>query len=387
MPLVCQHDDVSMTTRRNNQRAFDVGSSPERISHNHALLSDRTYSTRETSLTNDVHEERTKNQTSFRCPVENSNNWNFNCKVPCADMPDITNMSEYVQAHINCQIIKPNIELINVKRMATVQVFPEHSECLQTFVMENCHDEEAVPNLVHYIWFSKREMNFYHFLSFLSASRFLKPCLILVHGDRLPFGTYWEYLLTLVPNIMHVQRSPPEDVFGKPLGNIEHKADIGRIQALQKFGGIYIDTDEIILSSLDPVRKYPFTLSRAVDWNLSNGLILAEKNATFLKIWHSEYKTYNKSQWGYHSTIVPYLLSKKYPDLIHVENKTFVRPSWQQLPLLFEKNFNWSENYGIHLYIRFYKFTHDFNDIKYLNTTIGSVARHVLYGSKELCEK
>lgn len=153
------------------------------------------------------------------------------------------------------------------------------------------------------------------------------------------------------------------------------------------FGGIYIDTDEIILRSLDPLRKYPVTLSRAVDYNLSNGLILAERNATFLNIWYSQYKTYDKSQWGYHSTIVPFLLSKKYPDLIHVENKTFVRPSWQQLPLLFEKNFDWSKNYGIHLYIRFYKFTHDFNDIKYLNTTVGSVARHVLYGSKELCEK
>ncbi|CAC5384494.1 unnamed protein product [Mytilus coruscus] len=77
-----------------NQRASDVGSSPVSISHDNAFLSDRTYSTRETTLTNDVHEERTKNQTSFRCPVENSDNLNFNCKVPCADMPDITNLSD-----------------------------------------------------------------------------------------------------------------------------------------------------------------------------------------------------------------------------------------------------------------------------------------------------
>ncbi|VDH94308.1 Hypothetical predicted protein [Mytilus galloprovincialis] len=352
-------------------------------------LSDKTYSTRGIALTNDVHEEKTKIQTSFRCPVDNSNNWNFNCTVPCADMPDKTNMSDRVQAHVNCNTLKPSMELINVKRMDTIQVFPEDSECLQTFVMENCHDVKPVPNLVHYMWFSKREMNFYHFVSFLSASRFLKPCLILIHGDILPFGTYWDYLLTLVSNILHVQRSPPEEVFGRNLTFIEHKSDIARIQALQRFGGIYVDTDEIILRSLDPLRKYPFTLSHETDWNLSNGLILAEKYATFLNIWYSEYKSYNgsKTHWGVHSTQVPYWLSQKYPDLIHVENKTFVRPSWENLDVIFDHNFDWSKNYGLHYYIRFYKHTHDFNDIKYLNTTIGSTARHVLYGSKDLCEK
>ncbi|XP_076082507.1 uncharacterized protein LOC143053599 isoform X2 [Mytilus galloprovincialis] len=352
-------------------------------------LSDKTYSTRGIALTNDVHEEKTKIKTSFRCPVDNSNNWNFNCTVPCADMPDKTNMSDRVQAHVNCKTLKPSMELINVKRMDTIQVFPEDSECLQTFVMENCHDVKPVPNLVHYMWFSKREMNFYHFVSFLSASRFLKPCLILIHGDILPFGTYWDYLLTLVSNILHVQRSPPEEVFGRNLTFIEHKSDIARIQALQRFGGIYVDTDEIILRSLDPLRKYPFTLSHETDWNLSNGLILAEKNATFLNIWYSEYKSYNgsKTHWGVHSTQVPYWLSQKYPDLIHVENKTFVRPSWENLYVIFDHNFDWSKNYGLHYYIRFYKHTHDFNDIKYLNTTIGSTARHVLYGSKDLCEK
>jgi hypothetical protein len=51
-----------------------------------------------------------------------------------------------------------------------------------------------------------------------------------------------------------------------------------------------------------------------------------------------------------------------YPDLIHVENKTFVRPNYTQLPLLFKMNFDWSKNYAIHLYIRFYKLRHNFHD-------------------------
>ena len=152
-----------------------------------------------------------------------------------------------------------------------------------------------------------------------------------------------------------------------------------------EYGGIYLDTDEIILRSLEDLMDHNFTLSHATDFNLSNGLILSTPNATFISHWLDGYKTYNKAQWAHHSTILPYQLSLKYPHLLHVENKTFVRPNYTQLPLLFQKNFNWSKNYAIHLYIRFYKRMHTFIDVRRLKTTMGSVARYILYDTKELC--
>lgn len=152
-----------------------------------------------------------------------------------------------------------------------------------------------------------------------------------------------------------------------------------------EYGGIYIDTDEIILRSMEDLMNYTFTLSHAVDHNLSNGLILSAPNATFISHWLAGYRTYTKAQWAQHSTILPYKLSLKYPNLLHVENKTFVRPNYTQLKLLFRKNFNWSKNYAIHLYIRFYKRMHTFMDVRRLNTTMGSVARYILYDNKELC--
>lgn len=153
-----------------------------------------------------------------------------------------------------------------------------------------------------------------------------------------------------------------------------------------EYGGIYIDTDTVILRSLDPLRDYNFTLSKAFDTNLSNGLIMSVRNATFANIWYHEYKTYNPKQWGVHSTILPFRLSKKYPNFIHVEEKTFVKPNAGELKMLFEQNFNWSKNYAIHLYVRFYKkYKYNSDVIRTLNTTMGSLARHVLFGSKELC--
>ncbi|XP_052067838.1 uncharacterized protein LOC127707403, partial [Mytilus californianus] len=185
------------------------------------------------NLTSYFDEEKNTRQKADRCPAENSHKWDFNCVSLCPDMPHLSATSARAQVYIKCKS-KPTIELVNVKQMTPIQTFPENSKCISEFVMQNCYDGNPVPSLVHYIWFSKKEINFYHFLSFLSASKFLKPCLIMVHGDYPPFGFYWVYLLNLVPNIIHVQRNPPEVVFGIPLGNIEHKADVGRKQALQK---------------------------------------------------------------------------------------------------------------------------------------------------------
>lgn len=152
-----------------------------------------------------------------------------------------------------------------------------------------------------------------------------------------------------------------------------------------EYGGIYVDTDEIILRSLDSLLKFPFTLSHEFDNNLANGLILSSPNATFIYHWLDGYETFNNDQWAYHSTILPCELSKIYPNLIHVENRTFIRPSYVELPLIYQENFNWSQNYAMHLYIRFYKGMYTFSDVRRLNTTLGSVARHVLYDTNELC--
>lgn len=130
-----------------------------------------------------------------------------------------------------------------------------------------------------------------------------------------------------------------------------------------EYEGIYLDTDEIILRPFDNLMNFTFTLSHELDDNLGNALILSSPNATFISHWLNGYKTYNSAQWGYHSTFLPCELSKKYPHLLHVEGKTFIRPNYNQLPLIYQGNFNWSRNYGIHLYIRVRKEIFTFSEI------------------------
>lgn len=167
-----------------------------------------------------------------QCDKNRVNNWSFQCTVPCPSMPVFHAGQERQQILINCQK-QSTAMMVKVKNVGTVQKIYDDSQCLNSYILHNCYDGNPVPNIVHYMWFSKHELNFYHFLSVISASKFLKPCLILFHGDHVPYGFYWDYLLHVVPNILHVFRQPPETVFGKKLAKLEHKADVGRIQTLQ----------------------------------------------------------------------------------------------------------------------------------------------------------
>lgn len=316
--------------------------------------------------------------------IPDKKNWTFQCGVHCKELKlkDIpTNKVDVIKS---CSMSDEGVSSSLIANRTLFHV-PFKSKCLEKLIRDYCSTFNVVPNIVHYLWFLKREMNFYHFLSFVSALKYLKPCLLLVHGEE-PLGLYWEYIVLIANNnVIRVKMDPPSMIHKKTIGPIEHKADVARLLILQEYGGIYIDTDEIILRSLDNLLNFTLTLSHEFDNNLANGLILSSPNATFISHWLNGYKTYNTDQWAYHSTILPYELSRKYPDLLHVENRTFIRPSYVELPLIYQRNFDWSQNYALHLYIRFHKGVYTFKDVRRLNTTMGSVARHVLFDTKEFC--
>ena len=119
---------------------------------------------------------------------------------------------------------------------------------------------------------------------------------------------------------------------------------------------------------------------------MGSQFVMAKKNATFLNYWYTSYRDDYKKTWAYNALWVPNNLAKKYPDLIHVEGYNFTRPNWKNVKQIFKENYDWSTNYGMHLYVRWYKNDTDVSIIRTLNTTIGSVCRHVLFGDKELCE-
>ena len=113
--------------------------------------------------------------------------------------------------------------------------------------------------------------------------------------------------------------------------------------------------------------------------------IMARRHALYINLWYQSYETDYKPDWAYNALRVPYMITQTLPEVIHVHGYSFTNPPWGNRDNIFKNNFNWSQNYGLHFFSRWYKELYDEQTMRRMNSTLGSIARYILYGNKELC--
>jgi hypothetical protein len=225
---------------------------------------------------------------------------------------------------------------------------------------------------------------------FLSAYYFIKPMKIMFwYSEAEPKGDWWRFVkrnITDFHKIVHlVHRKDPTEIFGNQVQVPEHRSDWIRLSVLLEYGGVYLDSDVLVLRSFDPLLKYGTTLGLEGNGSLCNGVIISQPGALFLLIWREEYRTFDDRQWGDHSVFLPYLLASRYPWLVHVENDTLNRPSWEELDLIYgNKTYDITHNYAVHLWFRLYDKQHNLHSIRTLNSTFGRMCRYVLFGNPNM---
>lgn len=153
-----------------------------------------------------------------------------------------------------------------------------------------------------------------------------------------------------------------------------------------EYGGIYLDTDQLLLTSLDKFRNRECTMGMAADGYLGSAVIIARKNSAFIKKWMDSYSAYKPNAWGENSVINATKLAKQNPDLIHTEKhycSFYPHPNY-----LSKQNYKWSHSYGLHIYkpgrVEQLKQL-NFSSIRKLSNTLGAAFRFVLFDNKELC--
>ena len=242
-----------------------------------------------------------------------------------------------------------------------------------------------VPNIVHYVWFGCGEYRITAYLAMLSALKYQNPALILLHTDCPPKGVYWDLFKGAAGSKLKiVKKSPPQEIFGKKVKKVEHQADVSRLQILLEVGGMYFDTDLLVLKNLNVLRRdHDIVLGEASPISLANGGILANKNSWFLKRWFQEYQNFNDDQWGESSVKTPMALWRVFPNEIHVVEVVMMRPNWMEYKMLHHGFFDWSNHFTLHLSARYMdEFDKNRNMLQFaiLNTSYGEVARYVLWG-------
>eukprot|EP01083_Nonionella_stella_P088820 247780_1 len=240
----------------------------------------------------------------------------------------------------------------------------QHTATIEERIIFPATNTSDVPNIAHWV-IKGGEIKFYQFLSLKSIRKNMNPDILFVHADNTNSltGKWWRKAVeTLDLTVMPCPTSV-RDIAGKTILINPHKSDFIRLLILMIYGGLYIDTDVWLLKSIDPLRHYPITLGRensdsqpeytGVD-ALPNAAILAHPQSMFLRRWYDKYMTdYRPGDWGYNSVRVPAALAKKYPDEIHIEPTSWMRPNPVEMPLLFEKSIDLSSNYMIHLWHTF----------------------------------
>ncbi|GAA5947050.1 hypothetical protein JCM3775_006975 [Rhodotorula graminis] len=208
--------------------------------------------------------------------------------------------------------------------------------------------ERQISPYVHYVYglsptFGGTPFHFVHWICLTSALVVLKPEVIFFHHVYEPDSWFWRQFVASVARSkttrleMVVERDVTE-VFGNAVEHYAHKADVLRLEALYKYGGIYLDADVLVIRDLAPLYRHEVVMGMESQPNLDpalppsglcNAVILAKPYSSFVARWIDTYQTFNKSLWAKHSVATPWDLARAYPTEVTVLNKfAFFWPLW-----------------------------------------------------------
>lgn len=222
-----------------------------------------------------------------------------------------------------------------------------------------------VPNIIHFIWLTgpkSREFSYINYLAVLAAAKSQKPNHMIMWTNDPPVGNRnWDrasfYFETRYINA-------PDFIEGTPINHVQYQSDVLRMEILIAHGGIFLDTDLILLRSIDPLLNEPLTLFEESPSSIANGIIFTAPDSPFLQHWHNALPVAMRSPvWAYHAVVLPVELSKKYPDLVRVMDQTHFFPLdlkrnyfLEEEPSQIEESLQRIGNaYGVHIYETYWK--------------------------------
>lgn len=163
---------------------------------------------------------------------------------------------------------------------------------------------DKIPKKIHYCWFGKNQ----------------KPDLVLKCIESWKkYCTDWEFIEWNEENF-DVNSNP----FTKKMYANKKWAfvsDYVRLNALEKFGGFYLDTDMLLLKSLNNFLNYDLVLGRESDEIISSGMIGVIKEHQYISIC--------KDYYNNHPDIVetiPRIMTALHEKINHIDNEIILPP-------------------------------------------------------------
>ena len=194
-----------------------------------------------------------------------------------------------------------------------------------------------INNTVHFVYIKERPWKMHHYLSVKSAAVRSGADKVMFWCDEEPEGEYWEKTKPLV----QVQRVvAPTEIFGKPITQPAHKSDVIRLQVLIEHGGIYLDTDVIVVKPFTDLLDNQFVMGQqgvGGSEGLCPATMLSKKGSVFAKTWLAGFRdTFGggppgSPTWCTHSVNLPaYLANTMQENISIADHEAFFWPLYHQ---------------------------------------------------------
>ena len=241
-----------------------------------------------------------------------------------------------------------------------------------------------IPNIVHFnygLMPQDDEFLFVYYVSVLSCKLINNPDKIYFHYHYEPKGYWWEKTKELCDLI---KIDVPTKLGNKQIKKVAHKSDIARMQALVKYGGIYLDIDTICIKSYKDLLTNSFFIANEItesgkNMGLCNAIMGTEQAGSFITEWWNNYEEhFNPDGWQEASTFLPFNLANRNKNLTILKPSNFLLPSWESIDLIFEKPNNINEDLIVLHYWNQYSIKKYLPNIKNFDWVIDN--SHTLYG-------
>lgn len=236
-----------------------------------------------------------------------------------------------------------------------------------------------VPNVIHFIWITGPNSRPFSFINYMAvkAAKEQTGAAVVIHCNEPPKGNpFWDMAMMYA---IYRRIDVPTHVGDTEIKHVQYASDVIRLELLYKWGGIYIDTDMLLIKPLTPLMGRPLTMAvesvheDGSPKSVANGMIMAAPRSEFLKLMLDATPVAMKSDiWANHAVTLPLELAKEYPDMVHLEPKQSFFPFDLTRNWLFEGNKAdeympmLSATYGIHVYETYWRDTLKFLTPEYV---------------------
>jgi hypothetical protein len=119
---------------------------------------------------------------------------------------------------------------------------------------------------------------------------------VIVHWNRIPAGERCRQIREMT-EVLPIAR--PTTIIGNAVTWPQHQADVVRLHALRRWGGVYLDTDALIVAPLGELLAFPgVTIGAQTNGGICNGIILAGREAAFMRLWLAHYSLFREGMMG-----------------------------------------------------------------------------------------